>query len=68
MHYIEYLKLYIYGAAWAFSGVIIIYGVICYLGSIQPIYITTEMITHGILNTILTSLLLWWFDNQKQNK
>jgi hypothetical protein len=66
MRYIDYLKLYIKLAAWMYSAAIIIYGIICYLGSIQPISISAGTIAQAVSFIIFTSFGHWWFEALKK--
>ncbi len=67
MHYIDYLKLYIKLAAWMYSIAMIIYGIICYLGSTQPNFISAGTIAQVLSFIILTSFGHWWVESL-QNK
>ena len=68
MRYIDCLKLQIYIAAWMSSAMIIIYGIIRYLGSIQPICISIGMIAQVLSFMIFGSIGVWWADRNNQNK
>ena len=62
MRYIDYLKIYIEGYAWGLSAVIVTYGIVCYLGLIQPISIPIGTI---IGNFVMPMFLLpfWQWQN-----
>jgi hypothetical protein len=66
MRYIDLLKMYVHSAAWVFSAAIITYGIVCYLGGIQPIHISTGMIAQFVSITFFSSLGVWWFDLLKK--
>ena len=66
MSYIDYLKMHIYVAAWIFSAAIITYGIVCYLGGIQPIHISTGMIAQFVSIIFFSSLGVWWSDSLKK--
>lgn len=52
MHYLDYLKLYINNSAWTSSAIIIVYCIIYYLESIQPILISIGTVTHVCINYV----------------
>lgn len=66
MSYIDYLKIYVHSGAWVFSAAIITYGIVCYLGGIQPIHISTGMIAQFVSITFFSSLWSWLFDSLKK--
>jgi hypothetical protein len=49
-----------------YSAAIISYGIICYLGSIQPISISTGTIAQAVSFIIFTSFGHWWFEALKK--
>jgi hypothetical protein len=65
MRYIDYLKLHIKIAAWMYSAVLASYGIICYLGSIQPIFISGRSIVQAVSFIILSALGQWWTESLK---
>jgi len=48
MRYIDYLKLHIKMAAWMYTAILVSYGIICYLGSMQPTFISGRIIAQAV--------------------
>jgi len=66
MRYIDILKMQIQVSGWMCSAVIISYGIVCYLGSIQPIHISIGMVRPIVSMIFFNSLALWWFNSLKK--
>lgn len=66
MRYIDYIKIHTKVAAHLWSAAIIIYAIICYVGSIQPIRISIWMIARVLSFIFLTPLYLMLFDSLKK--
>jgi len=66
MRYIDILKMQIQVSGWMCSAVIISYGIVCYLGSMQPIHISIGMVTQFASMMFFSCFGLWWFDSLKK--